>query len=63
VYFDRNRSMAKQLEASLLQGGRWFAVVGAEHLIGELGIPNLLRQRGFRVEQMRRLPELPRSPV
>jgi len=63
VYFERNRSMAKQLEASLLQGGRWFAVVGAEHLIGEHGIPNLLRQRGFRVEQVRRRSAIARDPV
>ena len=32
---------------------RWFVVVGAAHLVGEAGLPDLMREQGFAVEQVR----------
>jgi len=49
LYVERNRSMAKALGRRLESGGRWFTVVGAGHLVGEEGLPNLLRSRGYTV--------------
>ncbi len=50
LFDDRNVAMALELEQMLVDGGRYFAVVGAGHLVGEQGIIALLRARGFQVE-------------
>jgi uncharacterized protein len=52
IYFARNRSMTGKLASSLDQGGVWFAVIGAGHLLGGKGIPALLRERGYQVRQL-----------
>ena len=54
--FRRNESMAKGVEQVLAESERAFIVVGALHLVGARGIPALLEQAGYRVEQLRRLP-------
>jgi uncharacterized protein YbaP (TraB family) len=59
VYFARNRAMTSKLAASLDQGGVWFAVVGAGHLLGDKGIPALLSGRGYRVRQLDSFRPLP----
>lgn len=51
IFDDRNREMADQLERLIDQGGRYFVVVGAGHLVGEEGIPALLAERGYAVER------------
>lgn len=51
IFDERNRSMAESLERLLEQGGSWFVVVGAGHLLGEEGIPALLAERGWPVER------------
>lgn len=47
----RNRAMTARLLMQSEPGTRWFVVVGAAHLLGDEGIPALLRERGFEVER------------
>lgn len=46
MFDDRNREMTDRILAMQGQGGTYFVVVGAGHLVGDMGIINLLRQRG-----------------
>ncbi len=48
----RNRNMADRIENYLQSGGTYFVVVGAAHLTGSRGIIQLLRNKGYIVEQM-----------
>ena len=50
--FERNATMAKGLTEVMAESGRAFIVVGALHLVGARGIPALLEQAGYRVEQL-----------
>ncbi len=47
---DRNRKWVPQIEAMLNEPHTFFITVGAAHLVGKTGVPNLLRARGHRVE-------------
>ena len=48
---DRNPQLAAQIDNLHTSGTRVFAAVGSLHMIGPKGLPALLRQRGYRVEQ------------
>lgn len=48
----RNREMAGRIEQHLGSGESCFVVVGAAHLVGMEGIVELLKRKGYRVEQM-----------
>jgi uncharacterized protein YbaP (TraB family) len=48
----RNRNMADRIENYLQSRGTYFVVVGAAHLTGSRGIIQLLRNKGYIVEQM-----------
>lgn len=48
----RNPEMARRLEELLKDGESSFVGVGLLHLIGETGLPALLRQRGYQVERV-----------
>ncbi|RJG04884.1 TraB/GumN family protein [Noviherbaspirillum cavernae] len=48
----RNPEMAQKVEAMLKGGGTTFVGVGLLHLMGEKGVPELLRQRGYQVEKL-----------
>ena len=48
---ERNRSMASRIEEFLKSGGKYFVVLGAGHLVGKRGVPELLREKGYTVEQ------------
>ena len=52
LLYERNRNMVSKIEGYLKTGETHFVVVGAAHLLGEKGIINLLRQKGYQVEQM-----------
>jgi uncharacterized protein YbaP (TraB family) len=52
LLYDRNRNMVSKIEDYLKTGENHFVVVGAAHLLGEKGVINLLRQKGYRIEQM-----------
>lgn len=51
LFYERNRNMASRIEEFLKTGGKHFVVVGAGHLVGNEGIPELLRRKGYSVEQ------------
>jgi hypothetical protein len=48
---DRNPPIAAAIDNLHSSGSRVFAAVGSLHMIGPNGLPALLRQRGFRIEQ------------
>ena len=48
---DRNPLIAAAIDNLHKSGQRVFAAVGSLHMIGPNGLPQLLRQRGFKVEQ------------
>ena len=48
---DRNHAWMPQIEKVLAGGQDAMVVVGAAHLVGEEGVVNLLRQKGYTVEQ------------
>jgi uncharacterized protein len=49
---DRNRRWVPQIDRMIRQGENVLVVVGAAHLVGKDGIIELLRARGYSVEQM-----------
>lgn len=51
LVFRRNEAMASKIGEYLEEGGEFFVVVGAGHLVGKKGIVELLRRKGFSVEQ------------
>jgi uncharacterized protein YbaP (TraB family) len=51
LLFDRNRTWVGKLDP-MLGGGGLFVVVGASHLIGEGGLVDLLRKRGYTITRI-----------
>jgi uncharacterized protein YbaP (TraB family) len=49
----RNESMTQRLASLARDGKLRFVVLGAGHMVGERGVPVLLRDYGFRVERVR----------
>lgn len=49
---DRNLGMVEKIATWLGEGRRLFVVVGAGHMIGPQGLPELLRKRGYKVERL-----------
>jgi uncharacterized protein YbaP (TraB family) len=47
---DRNRAWAPQIVAMLNEKHTFFITVGAAHLVGKYGVPQLLRASGYNVE-------------
>ena len=52
IIADRNRSWLPQIEKALQQGESTLVVVGAAHLVGKDGILELLKARGYTLEQL-----------
>jgi len=52
LIYERNRKMASTIEEYLRRKGTYFVVVGSAHLIGQKGIVEALRKRGYAVEQL-----------
>ena len=50
---DRNRRWAETIEAWLDDDSDYLVVVGALHLVGEDGVPSLLRQAGYGIQQLK----------
>lgn len=48
----RNETMASKIESLSYKDGCYFVVVGAGHLVGEKGIVNILRKRGFKARRL-----------
>jgi uncharacterized protein YbaP (TraB family) len=49
--YERNRGMASKIEDFLKTGGTYFVVVGAGHLVGDKGVIETLKRKGYSVEQ------------
>lgn len=49
---ERNPNMANKIESLLKNDKASFVAVGALHLIGNKGVPELLRQRGYKVQKL-----------
>jgi len=47
---DRNRAWIPQIVAMLNEKHTYFITVGAAHLVGKTGVPNLLRAAGYKVD-------------
>ena len=52
LIYQRNRGMAAKIEGYLAAGRTYFVVIGAGHLLGDRGIIQLLKKRGYTVEQL-----------
>ncbi len=52
LFTQRNIRMAAKLDGYLKESTRLFVIVGAGHLVGPDGIVTLLRDKGYRVEQV-----------
>jgi uncharacterized protein YbaP (TraB family) len=60
LFYERNRSMASKIDAMLTGGlpgklqqkADYFVVVGSGHLVGEQGIVNELKEKGYRVKRL-----------
>jgi uncharacterized protein YbaP (TraB family) len=49
LFDDRNRAWAARIAGLLGEGKTYFVTVGAAHLAGPAGVPNLLSKKGFSV--------------
>jgi uncharacterized protein YbaP (TraB family) len=56
IYFERNRDFADDVARLVDGGGRWFVAIGAGHMVGAQGIPQLLLARGYLVERVAKTP-------
>jgi len=52
LIYKRNRDMASKIEGFLKTKDTYFVVVGAAHLLGDRGIIQLLRGKGYSVDQL-----------
>ena len=52
LFFKRNQDMASEITAFLKSKGTYFVVIGAGHLVGDRGIPKLLRNAGYQVNRI-----------
>jgi len=49
---ERNPGLANGIDAIHASGKTVFAAVGSLHMIGKLGLPALLSERGYKVERV-----------
>jgi uncharacterized protein YbaP (TraB family) len=49
---NRNINMAKKIESYIVDGGTFYVVVGAGHLVGDKSIIKLLEEKGYTVNQL-----------
>lgn len=52
LLYERNRNMVSKIEDFLKTKGTHFVIVGAGHLVGDRGIIELLKKKGYSVEQL-----------
>ena len=52
LIYNRNKNMASKIADFLKMKETYFVIVGAGHLVGNKGIVEILKSRGYRVEQM-----------
>jgi len=49
---DRNEKMVEKIISYLKTGKKYYIVVGAAHMVGKKGIIQLLKEKGFKVDQL-----------
>lgn len=54
MFEDRNQAMTDKITRWIKAGGRYFVVVGAGHLGGDVGLVSLLKNQGLTVQQLTR---------
>lgn len=52
ILLERNQYWVPQMDRILQTSGTYFIVVGSAHLVGPNGLPSLLTQKGYSVEQL-----------
>jgi uncharacterized protein YbaP (TraB family) len=52
MFDERNRKMVSKVDGYLKRGGTYFVVVGAGHLVGDVGMIDLLKRRGYQPRQL-----------
>jgi hypothetical protein len=52
LFGQRNLKMISRIEGYLNSNGNYFVIVGAGHLVGTSGIVELLKSKGYVVEQL-----------
>ena len=52
LYYERNANMTSRIEEFLKTNESYFVVVGAGHLVGNKGIIEMLKRKGYPVEQI-----------
>jgi hypothetical protein len=52
LFDERNIKMTSKIQGYLNSGGTYFVIVGSGHLIGERGVVELLKAKGYEVEQL-----------
>ena len=52
LFYQRNYQMSNKIEQMLRRGGSYFVVVGSGHLIGEKGIVNALKEKGYKIKRL-----------
>jgi len=56
IVVNRNRNWVVRIEDLLREKDDYLIIVGALHLVGDQGVPNLLSQRGYTVKQLHQPP-------
>ncbi len=52
LFYERNEEMTKKIETFFGQGKDYFVIVGAGHLVGKKGIIQLLKEKGYSINQL-----------
>jgi uncharacterized protein YbaP (TraB family) len=52
LVYERNRKMVSKIEDYLKEKETYFVMVGAGHLVGDRGIIEILKGKGYLVEQL-----------
>ena len=52
IFIQRNKNMASKLDGLLKTPYNYFIVVGAGHLVGDKGLIQLLREKGYSLKQL-----------
>ena len=52
LFDERNMRMTSTIEGYINSNGSYFVIVGAGHLLGKRGIVELLKSKGYGVEQL-----------
>lgn len=52
LFDERNEAMSQKIARWMDEGGDYFVIVGAGHLGGANGVVNLLRSRGYKLQQL-----------